>query len=218
MYIIFDLDGTLIDISNRFYKVYSDLMDKYDMPKLSCLEYIKCRKKQVSTKSILLKTTGDEEFHEKYLKERIEILETEDYLKLDNLYPESYRTLEELYGENKLILVTLRINEFNTIKQLRRLAIYDFFDNILIGDHFGNWKTKYDLLKNYDNNIIKGDGIIVGDTEIDIIAGKNLGIKTCFKQGGMRISKIVESENPDFIINDIQEIIKVIQNMNEKIH
>ena len=215
MMVLFDLDGTLIDITNRFYSVYCDIMDRYNKPKLTFLEYINCRKRHVSTKSILSKTTNIEDFYTDFIKERNGILESERYLKLDKLYPDSYETLDKLYGNNKMILVTLRMNKINTIKQLKNLSIHSFFNKILIGNHFGDWNTKYDLIKNYHPNIINENAIIVGDTEVDINAGKKLSIKTCFKQGGMRISELVISEKPDFVITNIKEIRGIIDELNK---
>lgn len=210
MIIFFDLDGTLIDITNRFYKVYSDIMDELGKTKLSYIDYINLRRKHVSTRMIL-KTTNSDELYDEFIKKRNEILERPEYLKMDALYPDSYGTLERLYGNNVLILVTLRMNKANTLQQLRNLGIHKFFEGILIGDMFGGWKEKYNLMKKFKKISEKKNMIIVGDTEIDVKAGKKLGIKTCFKKGGMRKPEIVIKEKPDYIIDTTSQIIEIIK-------
>lgn len=212
MIIFFDLDGTLIDISKRFYKVYSDIMDEFEKSKLSYSEYIKLRREHVSTREILKKTTNVENFYETFIKRRNNILESPEYLRMDILYPDSYRTLERLYRkDNVLILVTLRMNKNSTIQQLRNLDIHRFFEEILIGDMFGGWEGKYNLIKKFEDTFEKKNMMIVGDTEIDIKAGKKMNIKTCFKKGGMRKSEIVIKEKPDYIIDSIREIIEIVE-------
>ncbi len=50
---------------------------------------------------------------------------------------------------------------------------------------------------------------MVGDTDVDILTGKNAKTKTVGVTYGFHGKRIVES-NPDYVIDDIAEIIPII--------
>ena len=52
--------------------------------------------------------------------------------------------------------------------------------------------------------------VIVGDTENDILAGKAAGIKTVGVTYGW-IGKDIKKANPDFVIDNIEELLKVLK-------
>ena len=51
--------------------------------------------------------------------------------------------------------------------------------------------------------------IMVGDTELDIQCGKSAGTYTCGVLYGYRTRELLEIENPDFIINTIEEVLSL---------
>jgi HAD superfamily hydrolase (TIGR01549 family) len=51
--------------------------------------------------------------------------------------------------------------------------------------------------------------IMVGDTEMDIRCGKNAGSKTCGVTFGYRHREFLKSENPDYLINNLQDILSI---------
>jgi len=59
-------------------------------------------------------------------------------------------------------------------------------------------------------NVSPEASLIVGNTELDIRCGKNAGAKTCAASYGYRDLKSIKEENPDFIINDITELINLV--------
>ncbi|MBI2086378.1 HAD hydrolase-like protein [Candidatus Daviesbacteria bacterium] len=50
---------------------------------------------------------------------------------------------------------------------------------------------------------------MVGDTGDDILAGKNAGVKTVGVTYGF-LGKDIAQYNPDFIIDDIEELFKIL--------
>ncbi len=48
--------------------------------------------------------------------------------------------------------------------------------------------------------------MIVGDTELDILCGKNAGAITCGVSYGYRTEESLKENNPDYLINDFSEI------------
>jgi phosphoglycolate phosphatase-like HAD superfamily hydrolase len=52
--------------------------------------------------------------------------------------------------------------------------------------------------------------MIVGDTELDILCGKNAGAITCGVTYGYRTRKSLKENNPDYLVNDFSEIKSLI--------
>jgi phosphoglycolate phosphatase-like HAD superfamily hydrolase len=58
-------------------------------------------------------------------------------------------------------------------------------------------------------NVTPSETLMVGDTELDIQCGKNANAKTCGVLYGYRDRVQIENENPDFIISELNELIKL---------
>ncbi len=56
-------------------------------------------------------------------------------------------------------------------------------------------------------NIDVNKTLMVGDTELDIQCGKNAGAKTCGVLYGYRTKELLEVENPEYLVNSIEDII-----------
>jgi HAD superfamily hydrolase (TIGR01549 family) len=61
-----------------------------------------------------------------------------------------------------------------------------------------------------DLNVNVNNTLMVGDTELDIQCGKNAGSYTCGVLYGYRTKNLLEIENPDFIIDGIEDILEKI--------
>jgi phosphoglycolate phosphatase-like HAD superfamily hydrolase len=54
--------------------------------------------------------------------------------------------------------------------------------------------------------------MIVGDTELDILCGKNAGSITCGVTYGYRTEESLKENNPDYLVNEISEIKFLMSN------
>ena len=149
---------------------------------------------------------------EKLFSEKIESLK---YLKYDKVAFGAVETLKTLRKNNQLSLVTLRNLLVNLHEELRLLNLGLLFDEILVNTNIHERKgliLKAKLVKNsafFD----KINSSIIGDTEVDICAGKMLGIKTIAVSSGMRTKAVLLAEKPDFIIKSITRLPKIICDM-----
>jgi len=203
--IFFDLDGTILDVSERVYQVYKIILKKYDKKFLSKKEYINLKKNKEPIVDIL-KKTGADDILSRFNKEWAENIEKQDFLSLDKLSSLTKKFLLELSNNHELVLVTLRDSAKNLKTELQEKKIENIFDKILVKSGKGiqeKWKIKYRLIKEYGN--YKGS-IFVGDTETDILAGKELGLKTIAVTSGMRSRQFLEKHKPDLLVRDIFEI------------
>ena len=61
-----------------------------------------------------------------------------------------------------------------------------------------------------DLNVDVNNTLMVGDTELDIQCGKNAGSHTCGVLYGYRTKELLKIEEPDFIVEGIQDIIEIV--------
>jgi phosphoglycolate phosphatase-like HAD superfamily hydrolase len=148
------------------------------------------------------------------MKKRLEVIENFEYLKHDRIIQGAERVLEELMLNHQLILVTLRNNSKTLFQELEYFDLKKYFTRILsLDNNHGDWRIKVKLIQE-SGTLANQNSMIVGDTEADIIAGKNLRIKTCAVLSGIRTKELLEKASPDIIIDDVnslKEAIKKIQ-------
>jgi len=97
-----------------------------------------------------------------------------------------------------LVLVTMRNNKENLLKQLEKIKIKDIFSDIIVcGSMMQN--PKYDALKDIKFN----SAIIIGDTEEDTNTAKLLGIKSIGILNGLRVKRYLDA---DFFCEELYNI------------
>jgi len=210
----FDLDGTILDVSSRLHSVYLDIVNQLGGEPLSKEVYWQAKKEQLSEDTIAKKSKIDNT--SKYMQLRKERIELPKYLKHDKLIPRALESLSELKKDNQMVLVTLRNSTENLHQQLRRFKIEPLFDKVLVGSNGKErWSLKAKIIRS-DNLFEPRKAIIIGDTEADILAGKNLNMLTIAVLSGIRGRKELLSSQPDYIINDITQLRNAIDNFSNQ--
>ncbi|MFX1518852.1 MAG: HAD family hydrolase [Promethearchaeota archaeon] len=144
------------------------------------------------------------------------------HLTMGKLYPHAKRVLEEL---KKLRLKIGLITESDTNKvesELNREKIRDLFDIIVVSSEIGKNKPSLTLFQaalkklnvNPKNSIYIGDRLLY-----DIMPAKKLGFKAVIwiRQGAHSKEGMnqLDSIRPDFIIEDIYEVLRIIRELIE---
>lgn len=199
MNIFFDLDGTLLDSSERLYVLFQQLVEKSN---LTFDEYWNFKKNKIGHKQIL-KESFDYSNDEiaKFEKVWLDKIELPEMLKLDKPFKDIDKSLNELKNNRKLYVVTSRQFKDRAITQLEELNLIDYFEQILVTEQ------KYEkafLIKNSCN--VTMDDYIIGDTGKDIQTGKALNIKTIAVTCGFLSKKCLSEYNPDIIVANVSEI------------
>ena len=196
--IAFDLDGTLIDVSIRDYQIYVDIINELGGAPIDYATYWPMRKERTDIHHILelSKIVKDDDVR-KFLHERKARMEDIHYLELDSILNNVIPTLDFLSSKYNICIITIRHNRENTISQLKRLELDKY--RVYIVE-----KEKTETLTAIPNIIA-----MVGDTENDINPSKNLGIKSIAVTTGIRSKRLLSEMNPDFIIDNLDEL-KVI--------
>ena len=160
-YIFCDLDGTLLDDSERHYRCYCDIVAKYGGKCIGKEEYWLDKRNKVK-RTILLKKTEFQGSYDDYINTWNQWIEQEKYLAYEVPKPYMEETLKLMKtNTSKLILVTMRQSIQNLEKQLEKLEIYDYFDQVIKGDP--TKQKKADLI----SDIYDGKVMVIGDTEAD---------------------------------------------------
>ena len=204
MNLIFDLDGTLIDASDRLYQLFQDIVTESHLTKE---EYWKLKRDKVNHKMLLERFFPDKDF-ERFNKQWMNLIEDNYYLDLDENYGDTITALECLSAGNRLILLTARQSKDRLYQELDRLAILRFFDDILVTE---GRKDKEKLLKEaIDTGRIKHDpeDMFISDMGKDILIGKKLGFRTVGITHGFMNRNRLEEYEPDYIVDELGEVNK----------
>jgi len=213
--IFFDLDGTIIDTSSRHYLVYKDIMVSCGITNiLSKNEFWNEKRKGKKTVELLPKNLA-EEFIKKFMDEWLKRIEDKRYLKYDKLLPESLDVLSILKDNCDLILITLRNNRENLLWELNNFGLNKYFKGVLVDSPL-KIKNKVSLIKDYvERNSENDNFIIVGDTEADIFAGKELGILTIAVTYGIRSKEFLMKLKPDFCFDNISKLPDILKRIGD---
>ncbi|MCM2265298.1 MAG: HAD hydrolase-like protein [Desulfuromonadales bacterium] len=197
--LLFDLDGPLLDVSGRYYQLYADLVGEIGGRPVDRAVYWESKRCKLSEGKILA-MSGLDGAEGPYQERRLALIETECYLELDRPWPGTRGFLQRLGALAPLGLVTLRHSEALLQWQLATLGLRDCFDWVLCADGCGNQTDKHDLkagLVHREFGTTPLHGWFVGDTETDIRAGRQLGLKTAAIGFGIRTQALLELLAPD---------------------
>lgn len=125
--------------------------------------------------------------------------------------PELYKNADEIVrllhekGYKIFILSSDPISKL--IPEISRSGLSSLFDKVV-----GQVHEKKDVMVSLiaEFNLDKDSTYYVGDTSGDIEAGKFAKVKTIGISWGFQAREILSNSNPDFLINDITEIIAII--------
>lgn len=211
MNIIFDLDGTIIDASERLYQLFQHLVP---MSQWSKEEYWNRKRNKENHEMIINKYFSDIDFGQ-FNKQWLQLIETEDFLNLDRNYSDTTELLKELSTKSSLFLLTARQSKKGLIDELKRLQINEYFENIFVTE---NLKSKADLLDEIMENgdIKKGaDDLFVSDMGKDIVIGKKRSFITIGISHGFMCRDRLKEYCPDYLVDELMEIVEIVNLRNQ---
>lgn len=209
--IIFDLDGTLIDSEMIILKSYdyafSKVLKNHKEPSLTGY-----RKYILTTlRGAFLKNTNDEQIIEEGIKTYLEYYRAHE-LESISIFDNVKETLLKLKDMGvKLVLFTNKMLK-SAEPSLKHFGIYDLFDEMItINDTKDEPKpSPRGIFISMDKtSSTKDETLMVGDCAIDIISGKNAGVKTALVSFNAWFDE-AKKEKPDYIIDKFNEIIKIV--------
>lgn len=200
MKIYFDLDGTLLDASERLYRLFCDLVPECQFSKE---EYWKFKRNKINHQMILDKYFQEYDF-EKFNVMWLDLIEAKQYIVLDKLYDFSKSVLSNSGSDNYLL--TARQSKKNLMEELEKVEIRHFFKEIYVTE---NKVSKLDILNSLD---IKPNDIFISDMGQDVKTGHLAMMKTVAVSWGFMSAEKLSEYQPDFLINRPQELITLLNN------
>lgn len=206
--IIFDCDGTLLDtfllIEKTVFATFEKMLPNYQLT--------------IEEAHSFFGPLLDDTF-QKYAKTQEEVKSlVECYRNINEALMEKYICAYE--GINELLVELKKQNYIMTIVSnkvteavlhgLKICGIDKYFDLILGADKLKKAKPNPDGINQILNKYQTINAIMIGDTIIDIEAGKNAGIKTI----GVTWCKTTQEEfrknNATYVVNNPKEILKIV--------
>ncbi len=220
--LITDFDGPIMDISERYYRVYQlclETVKNTDQPvqQLSKTQFWQFKRGRVSEKQIGINSGLSEEQALKFAEMRHEIVHNLPYLIYDKPVVGAIETLEKLQQKGvDLVVMTMR----------RSKELEAAFKSYNLG-HFFPENRRYCLDNDYvkiadikDKPLLMGKALqelpeieqtwMIGDTEADIVAAKTHNIKIIAVLSGIRDRTQLEKYEPDYIVNDLLEVFEFV--------
>jgi HAD superfamily hydrolase (TIGR01549 family) len=174
--LFFDMDGTLIDSDHLVETIYDLLTTKYppDIPLSKIPKQDLFAKSYIEVIEILY-----QQYDDRYLEEvkSLHQMLQDKHLKLFEGTHEMLQSIQRypVY----LFLVTSELRDIAT-KELKKLSIYDMFDDIITATDLMHQKPNPEgllkLLTRYDLN--PSECLFIGDQKTDAMAGQQAGIRT----------------------------------------
>ncbi|HXG35606.1 MAG TPA: HAD hydrolase-like protein [Dehalococcoidia bacterium] len=198
-----DLDGTILDVSQRYHAVYSRLLEQLGGEPVTKSHYWRLRRLNAPMQDLLAGL--DEEGQELFRQGWLDSIETPSYLALDSLLPGVRSALDSLRREYRLVLVTLRRDRKALLAQLNSLALSNLFASVLTPSEQGApGELKGDLLKRDATST--ESGIVVGDSEADVQAARQADLPVVCVTSGIRDRDFLARLAPDAIIDSLVEL------------
>ncbi len=197
--IAFDLDGTLIDVSLRDYKIYADIVTQLGGKPLVYSFYWSLRQAKTDIHQILADSgVTNSDYVSSFLSKRKALMESSEYLSLDSLFPSTSEVLNKLSETFDIHILTIRHNKQNTEDQLRAFGFDRFKYHIVEGN------------KEEQMRLIPNLCFMVGDTENDILPANILNVKSIAVTTGIRNKELLLEMNPSYIVDTLSEILELL--------
>jgi len=209
--ILLDLDGTILDSREAYLeaaKTAFEAMGMKNVPPETAMELPK-RLEQDLPIDNLLAGLDRKKFLRTYLRRFYEATaeKTEPF-------PNIEETLSRLSAKAELALTTRRsLPARDIFRVLEKFGLAKYFQKVVTSLDTQNPKPDPEALMKCLRHLgaKAGDCIVVGDSVVDIRAGKNAGIRTVAVLSGIFGRKELERENPDLILKNISELPRFLE-------
>ncbi len=205
--IIFDVDGTLLNTHEYIFQSFEHSFKVHGLVNLSRKDVVPLMGKPLEECYKILAPQQDNvslcEAHRGFQEENINLVQP---------FTNTIKALKT-FKEAGVKLGAVSTRKQTGLQSLEHSGVVDYLDVIITGDDVEQFKPHPEgVLKALAKlQVSPQAAVMVGDTAVDIEAGKNAGTKTVAVTYGFAPREVLESSNPDMIIDDIAELIDLLQ-------
>ena len=209
--ILVDLDGTILDSRGAYVeaaKIAFEVLGRKTVPSKTVMELPK-RLEQDLPVGNLLAGLDQRKFLQVYLKQfyKAAAEKTEPFPNIED-------TLRRLSAKAELALTTRRsVPAKDIFCVLEKFGLARYFQKVITSLDTQNPKPDPEALMKCLQHLRANadDCIVVGDSVVDIRAGKNAGMRTVAVLSGIFRRKELEKEKPDLILKNIGELPRFLE-------
>ncbi|MCX6803280.1 MAG: HAD family hydrolase [Candidatus Diapherotrites archaeon] len=236
--VIFDIGDTLVESlrdKNGFYEEYVKFLKTHDL-QFSMPEIKKAHNYAIQKYKALerkRKQPTDFYFEKQFFlglgikknKTLARLLNTaylEYRIRTSKLMPNTKETLSELKKSGLLLNVITNTSDDTNRVLAKKYGIYKYFDRFLMSHEEGTIKSEFKIFhllleklnKNRKTKILPNEYLMVGNNLNEDTAARQVGMKTVILTRIRDENKNLQSFEPDYYINDLNEIGIVIAKLN----
>lgn len=204
--ILFDIDGTLLDTKNYIFNAFNYALDSRGYKKTK-KEIESVMGKTLEKCYELLVPSQDPQLfcplHVEYQQNNYHLIKP---------FPNLKKVLKKIKTSNILIAAVTNRSKHTLHKSLKDVSVHEYFDVILAVEDVANPKPhpEHALTALKKLGVKPENAYMVGDTQTDILLGKNAGIKTIAVTYGFG-GKNMHASGADFVIDELKELLPLIQ-------
>jgi phosphoglycolate phosphatase len=200
--LVFDLDGTLLDVSARHHHVYSTVCVSLGGEPLARAAYWHFKRQRTPLPEILAQSGLDDSKVAAFEAQFSELIEVPDSLGFDVLFPETIPVLTRLAATYRCGLVSLRSSTTALRAQLAVFALTPFFEIIEIAA--AGPDPAFQKARLIRKTVPDDDpAVVIGDTEADVAAANALGYLSIAVSSGIRDRDVLEQDSPSYLVDTI---------------
>jgi len=201
-----DLDGTLIDSTERHYILFKKIMSNYQLndERIRKLDFLEYKRDGYSTKSFCKKVLNlSDKIAEEISKEWILHIEDKEYIDLDKLYPDAIPFLKELSESiNTITYLSARSNRDLAFNELKELDLLLYASEVYIVSPNNSIREKREVVK----SLMQSDSVcMLGDTEVENSIAEEFGLISFILNRGFRSKKFWDQKN----INSLSSLTEI---------
>ena len=206
--LIFDFDGTIADTFMHIYNTFKRCIVKYDLNDISVEDFLKINGSSLIEILKFLGASVDnlEEIKIFYRKSFLD--DISDIIIYDNVKD----TLVKLKDMGFLLAIATNRDSNSLTYMLKEFGLFDLFDTFVGIDQVKDGKPDPGMIYLILNElgVSSYEVIMFGDTDFDVILGKNANIGTCYVCHTIDLDSKVIDCNPDYVIYNYNEIFDIL--------
>ncbi|MCX8182107.1 MAG: HAD-IA family hydrolase [Candidatus Methanomethyliaceae archaeon] len=209
--IIFDLDGTLVDSTDSIWKAADYVLRINGYRGLERKDVVEVMGKTIFDLFLSVEPGLNKQEQQKLFEDYRRVYM--DFIEHTRMIPKVSEALLMLRSRRlKMAVVTTKSRE-NAEKILSFFGIRSFFDLVIGFEDVREHKPSIEPMKRAAEGLglRTSELIVVGDTDIDIKAGREAGALTVAVMTGVTPLEKILAERPDFLIKDVSDLPEILE-------